>query len=115
VPRELTWRLTDGVLHDFFWLHVPAPGPGQELDVACRDNRLVAKATTNLTAAAILLDGRLIDFTKPVYLELNGKTTKRKLHPSLRTLCQTLQLRGDPELAFSAELALPLAPPASIR
>jgi hypothetical protein len=113
VPRELTWRLSDRVIHDFFWLHVPAPAPGADLNVTCRDNRVVATATTNLTAATVMLDSRLIDFKKPVALEFNGKTTKRKLQPSLRTLCETLQRRGDPELAFTAELVLPLATPAS--
>lgn len=109
VPRELAWRLSDGVIRDFFWLHAPAPGSGKELNVACKDNRLTATVTTNLTAATILLDSRLIDFKKPVVLELNGRTSRHKPRPSLRTLCETLQRRGDPELAFTAELALPLA------
>lgn len=110
VPRELTWRLSDRVIRDFFWLHVPTPVPGVELDVSCRDNHLTitGSGTTNLMAATILLDGRLIDFKQPVALELNGKTSTCKLQPSLRTLCKTLQLRGDPELAFTAEIVLPL-------
>ena len=110
VPRELTWRLSDRVIRDFFWLHVPTAVPGAELDVSCRDNHLTitGSRTTNLAAATILLDGRLIDFKKPVALELNGKTSTRKLQPSLRTLCETLQRRGDPELAFTAEIVLPL-------
>ena len=109
VPRELTWRLSDRVIRDFFWLHVPVPEPGAELDVTCRDNRLTVAATTNLPAASVLLDSRLVDFKQPVVLELNGKTSKRKLQPSLRTLCETIQRRGDPELAFTAEIELPLA------
>ena len=48
-------------------------------------------------------------------LELNGKTVKRKLQPSLRTLCETLQRRRDPELAFTMEFPLPLATPAARR
>ena len=111
VPRELTWGLSDGVIHDFFWLHVPAPGPGKELDVTCRDNHLSAKATTNLTSASILLDSRLVDFKKPIVLELNGQTSEHQLRPSLRTLAETLQRRGDPELAFTAEIVLPLTTP----
>lgn len=107
VPRELTWRLTDSVIRDFFWLRVPKPSPGMELRVACRDNRLSATATRNLTAASMFLDARLVDFAKPVVLELNGLTSKHRLRPSLRTLCDTLQRRGDPELAFTAELPLP--------
>jgi hypothetical protein len=55
-----------------------------------------------------LLDSRLIDFKKPVAVELNGKTMTQKIQPSLRTLCETLQRRCDPGLAFTAELRLPL-------
>jgi hypothetical protein len=108
VPRELTWRLTDNVIGDFFWAHVPEPGSGMELNAACCDNRLTVTATTNLAAASILVDSRLVDFRKPVTLEFNGKVSRHKLRPCLRTLCETLQRRGDPELAFTAELALPL-------
>jgi hypothetical protein len=115
VPRELTWRLSDGVIRDFFWLHVPAPKPGQQIDVTCRENHLTATTTTNLTAASVLLDSRLVDFKKPVLLELNGKTIKHKVQPSLRTLGQTLQRRGDPDLAFTAEMVLPLNSPTSLR
>ena len=57
----------------------------------------------------LLLDSRLIDFDQPATLELNGIKSTHMLHPSLRTLCQTLMRRGDPELAFAAELELPLS------
>ena len=107
VPRELTWALTDGMIHDFFWLHAPKPAGGCEFDVICRDNR-VTVSTKNLTAGTVLLDSRLIDFKKPVVLKLGGKTTKHKLTPDLRTLCETMQRRGDPDLAFTASIELPL-------
>lgn len=115
VPRELTWHLSDHVIRDFYWLRVPAPSPGMELQVDCRENRLVATATTNVAAATVLLDARLVDFRKPVTLEFQGKTSQYRLRPRLRTLCETLQRRGDPELAFTVELALPLPTPTSTR
>ena len=109
VPRELTWPLTDRVIHDFFWLHVPEPEAGREFDATCRENHLTVTTTPNLTAGSIFVDSRLIDFRKPVILELNGKSSRRRLKPDLRTLCETIQRRGDPELAFTAEIVLPLA------
>ena len=81
---------------------------GKRIDAICRDNRLTVTTTTNLAAASVLLDQRLVDFEKPVELELNGQTRAVTLQPSLRTLCDTLQRRGDPELAFTVEIALPL-------
>ena len=69
--------------------------------------------TAHVTAASILLDSRLVDFKKPVTLELNGKSSSLKVQPSLKTLCETLRRRGDPELAFTAEIPLPR--PAAIK
>lgn len=108
VPRELTWLMTDDVITDFFWLHTDAPGKEQEIDATCRDNKIVVTTTTNVTSATVLLDGRMIDFAKPVTLELNGVRSQRRLRPSLRTLCETLQRRADPQLAFTTALSLSL-------
>jgi hypothetical protein len=111
VPRDLTWLMTDTVITDFFWLHTDVPGKAREIDAACRDNRLTVTTTPDVPSAAVFLDGRLVDFSKPVTLECNGQSTVHQLRPSLRTLCLTLQRRGDPELAFTVELPLPLAAP----
>ena len=104
VPNELTWLLSDSVISDFFWLHVPKPEAGKKFDATCRENHFVV--SSDLASPSILMDSRLIDFTKPVKLELNGKSSTCKIKPSLRTLCITMQRRGDPELAFTAELPL---------
>ncbi len=102
VPRELTWLMTDKVVSDFFWLRVPQPSKKQEILASCRDNRFVVTANSNVVAATVLCDSRLVDFSKPVQVELNGATTTHTLAPSLRTLAETLARRGDPELAFTA-------------
>lgn len=106
-PRELTWLMTDSVITDFFWLHTDVPAKQEEIDAACRDNQ-VTVTTTNVTSATVFLDSRLVDFSKPVKFDVNGKTMVQKLQPSLRTLCETLQHRCDPGLAFTAEVPLPL-------
>ncbi len=114
VPRELTWLMTDKVVRSFFWLRTTAPGKKQEIDATCRDNALTVTTTTNVTAAAVMLDSRLVDFSKPITLGLNGKTSTLKVQPSLLILCQSLIERGDPELAFCARIDLPLGKPAAM-
>ena len=57
--------------------------------------------------ASVLVDSRLIDFHKPVKLEVNGQVASRTLQPRLRVLCETLLRQGDPDLAFVAEIELP--------
>ena len=106
VPRELSWLMTDQVITDFFWLHVPSPGKRQEILASCRDNRVVITANSNVAAATVMLDARLIDFRKPVQVELNGATTTVNVAPSLRTLCDTLLRRGDAELAFTGSFGV---------
>jgi hypothetical protein len=64
-----------------------------------------------VAAVAVLVDARLVNFAKPVEFEVNGTTWSRRLQPELRTLCESLVQRGDPELAFSARIDLPLNPP----
>ena len=80
------------------------------INATCHDNQIVVTTTPNVASASVLLDSRLIDFQKPVSLEVNGKKTEHRLTPSLKTLCETLARRGDPELAFTTQIALPLAP-----
>ena len=103
VPRELDWLMTDSVVQDFFWLHVAQPAKKQEILASCRDNRFVITANESVTGATVLMDTRLVDFSKPVSVELNGSTTTRRFTPSLKTFCETLARRGDPAYAFSAE------------
>ena len=62
-----------------------------------------------MTSASVLLDSRLVDFNRPVALELNGTKSVHKLQPSLRVLAETMLRRGDPELTFTAQLELPIA------
>ena len=107
VPRELTWAMTDTVIQNFYWLQTPKPGRGQEIDAACRDNQITVK-TVKVTAADLLLDSRLIDFQRPVALDVNGKLSTHKVRPSVLTLCQTMLERGDPDLAFASRIHLEL-------
>jgi len=107
-PRELTWQMTDKVIKDFFWLQTETPGKNRGIEARCEDNCVTVTTSTNVTSGSVLLDGRLIDFSKPVTLTVNGSSSVRKLQPSLRVLCETLLRRGDPELAFTAQMELPL-------
>ena len=106
VPRDLTWLQTDSVIHDFFWLHADSPAKAAEIDATCRDNTVTVSLTPGIMSAAVLLDSRLVDFSKPVTLDINGTKTTRKIVPSLRVLVQTLLRRGDPDLAFTAAVPL---------
>jgi len=82
VPAELTWLMTDKVIKDFYWLHVPNPSRKQEIDALCHDNHITITTSTNVTGASVLLDGRLIDFDKSLTLEVNGTKLTRTFSPA---------------------------------
>ena len=109
VPHELTWAMTDDVVKSFFWLQSSLPKKGMEIQASCQDNRITLEGSA-LEGTNIYLDERLIDFRRPVVIQSGGKQHSYKLKPSLRTLCQSLQERGDPELAFTAMLEYPPSP-----
>ena len=106
LPHELDWLMTDSVVQDFFWLRVPQPVKHAEILASYENNRFVITANETVTNATILMDSRLVDFSQPVSIELNGSTTTRQLTPSLQLFCQTMARRGDPAYAFSAELTV---------
>ena len=108
IPRELNWLQTDGVIHDFYWLHSDNPAKTKRIDATCQNNAIAVTTTPDVKAASVYLDGRLIDFGKPVKFVVNGQSFSRKLAPSFATLCDTMTERKDAELAFSARVELPL-------
>jgi len=103
VPREVSWRTSYDVVKSFNWLHLPKPGGGKEMVATCRDNKVTIEGK-NLDEAALLLDERLVNFAKPLTVETGGEKSTHALRPSLRTLCETLAERGDPELMFATRV-----------
>jgi predicted esterase len=107
LPREISWEQTDGVIHDFYWLHCDEPAKKKEISATCADNSLSIKTTPDVKSITVRLDERLIDFKKPVTLDLNGEKSTLRPVPSLRVLCESLLQRGDPGLAFTALITVP--------
>jgi predicted esterase len=104
IPQELTWLMTDTVITDFFWLRTDTPAKTEEIDAMCKNNTVSITTTPNVTSATLLLDCRLVDFSKPITVTVDGTPVNATFRPNLRTLCETMQRRGDPGLAFTAEL-----------
>ena len=100
-PRELTWRPTDGLLKDHYWVHMPEPKGSVTASV--RDNVVEVDAEGPVT---VYLDERLVDPSRPVTLVRGDSRRTATLTPTLEQLCETLEQRGDPGLAFSCRVDL---------
>jgi hypothetical protein len=105
VPSHVTWDLTDAVIGQFFWLSVPTPGKDRGLDAVIHDNT-VRITTRQPGPFDLYLDNRLVDLGRPVQVSVDGKVRTVQVSLSLRTFCQSLQERGDPELAFACKIRL---------
>lgn len=103
-PRHLTWRQTDGVVRDHYWLHQPAPAPGAVVDAQLADGVVVLN---DLAQGELWLDARLVDMKQPLQVVAAPLDAEFTPSPSLRTLCRTMAERGDPQLAASWVLQLP--------
>ncbi len=105
VPRHLTWEPTDTIITDFFWLHVPVPARGQSVDARVRDNALTV-TTRNVKTLDVGMDSRLIDYGKPLRVTVNGAAQEFTMRPALKTLCESMLDRGDPQRAYTVRLRL---------
>jgi hypothetical protein len=106
VPGHVTWDLTDPVIRTFYWLAVPEPGKDRSLDAMVRDNEVHVR-TRNVRQFELDLDGRLVAFDRPLRVFVDGKEQVVPIAPQFRTLCESVQERGDPELAFTCRLRWP--------
>ncbi|MCE5327800.1 MAG: hypothetical protein LLG01_15445 [Planctomycetaceae bacterium] len=108
LPRHVSWTVCDQ--RPFFnWLGVTGI-PTAQIDAQC-DNNAVTLTSDKAPNITLLLDERLIDFAKPVVVTANGVCSEHKLNPSLKTLCETLQARGDFQYMFSAKIDLKIKLP----
>ncbi len=112
LPRRVTWAVGETV-RSFYWLHLPAPQGGEiEAEVEGNEVRLRSE---NVKFLHLYLDERLVDLRKPVGIEVNGQRRVQSLRASVKTLCETIEERGDPRLMFTVRVEVRPAPPAPRR
>ncbi|HUS47510.1 MAG TPA: transglutaminase domain-containing protein [Phycisphaerae bacterium] len=105
VPKHVSWAV-GGTSGYFNWLYAPKPRGGS-IEAVCGGNTITVTAE-KVAELHLLLDERLIDYSKTVTVVANGARCEHRVEPSLRTLCETLQARGDFEYMFSSRLTLTL-------
>jgi len=111
-PPRLIWDLKTRADRKvpFYWLDIAGRDPaalGTDDIIARYDRKanavIIEKAGSFLR---ILLSSAMLDLSKPVSIEIDGKTFRGKVRPSLKTMLRTVQERGDPRFIFDAEATL---------
>lgn len=114
VPRHVRWRLTDGTVKDHYWLRVERPAPGTRISAHRGEDGVMQVEAT--AAFSMWLDARLVDMNAELVVQASAPDPESdsvqggafRPAPSLRTLCYTMQERGDPSLAATWVLHLKL-------
>ncbi|MCI0637589.1 MAG: hypothetical protein L0Y72_32380 [Gemmataceae bacterium] len=102
-PKHLTWEPTDIFIKDFFWLSIQKPRRGQSIDLRIEGNTLTIRSH-QVELATVWLGRHMLDNQQPLELRLNGKTAVLKLTQSFAILCESIQRRGDLNLAASCRV-----------
>ncbi|MEC7583846.1 MAG: transglutaminase domain-containing protein [Planctomycetota bacterium] len=99
-PLRLFWEPTDSVVDDHYWLHWPQPQKGQRLRAQLVDDGAGLQLELHgLEGVEAWLDARLCNLQGEFAIVSSGEARQLRPDPSLKTLCRTMQQRGDPALA----------------
>ncbi|MAE63630.1 MAG: hypothetical protein CMJ18_05110, partial [Phycisphaeraceae bacterium] len=99
-PTRLSWRPT--YVKGHFWLRVPDAGGGQTIEAVRDGNKFKITTAEKTPVVDLMLDSRIVDFSREVTVVCNGKERVHEIKPALSTYCSTLIGRGDPMLAAPA-------------
>lgn len=111
VPKKVVWHQDDVTHPRLSWLAVTQEQerPRTKL-IAVVEGQQIRIDSADVSQVTVLLDDRLVDLDQPVTVVANGTAqAPRLLRRTLATLTRTLADGGDPDLAFSASIDVPLA------
>lgn len=105
LPKHVLWEGSRAYKRHFYWLKREA-GFGGQIEARRAGNKITLAGS--LRGVSVLLNEKMVDFSKPVILEVDGKEVfNAKVEPSLATLVETFDARHDGELIFTATVKVP--------
>ena len=111
VPSRVVWKQS-GTTHDrFYWLAVPVgeAKAGTLVEAKYDKQTIEIVAVEKVSKLLIRLDDRMVDLDKPVKVTHRGKMLFEGIAPrTAGALAKSLVGRGDPKLAFDAEVMVEL-------
>ena len=97
-PKSIVWAQSDSVLKRNYWVEADKPINGGRIEATVNGNTITLK-TVKQNGIALWLDPALVDFKKPVIVDVDGKIKTYRLNPSLETYCEGSELTADAKLA----------------
>jgi poly(3-hydroxybutyrate) depolymerase len=113
VPQKVVWQ-QDDVTHDgSYWLALEKDEiKSRGKVVAERKGQQIVISQPTMKKLIVRLDDRVVNLNKPITIRQEGKADlfSGKCSRSVATLAKTMWQRGDPYLAFTAEVSVELSP-----
>jgi hypothetical protein len=103
-PKKMIWRQTDERLTRFFWIETPQPKTGSEVSVEVKGQKIVVDSDHE--EVVLWLSDKLLDVSKTVMVEFNGKEKAFKMTPSLENYIESLNETADRTLASGYKIVL---------
>lgn len=104
-PKKVIWVQSDSVLKRFYWLEAVSPVDKGRIEATIEGNT-VTITSEGQGDIALWFSPAMVDFSKPVKVIRDGKTTEVKLTSSLETFCEGILMTGDPELSGLARVVI---------
>ena len=117
LPEKVVWHQDDVTHTRCYWLARPQSEvkAGQKL-TATNDGQVITLTSTNVDTVTVLLNDALLDLDQPVVIRNGGQLLFSNLvSRTIATLAETLEARGDSNLAFCAAVTVNLLPPTGVR
>ena len=112
-PREIIWRQDDVLHRRFAWLATDEPVAGTRCTGSIQEQRITLELSPQQKSLTLRLDDQLVNLDEDVTVLLGERELfKGRIPRSKDVIEKTLMERSDKNDVFTAELKLPLPPPA---
>ncbi|MEO0481858.1 MAG: hypothetical protein AAF196_20525 [Planctomycetota bacterium] len=117
VPSTVVVEPNSPYFRNAYWVKLGSPEPilGVPLDArprveatADRDGNRIIVTARGVTDVTLLLNDELVDLSRPVTIEVNGKATTQEFRRDLNFMMESLKDRRDPTWLFTAQYTTPV-------
>jgi predicted esterase len=108
LPDKVVWMQGNKPHDRFYWLSVPEKDAKKgQLIIASRDGQnITVEKTDGVTTFNLMLNDAMLDMDKPLTIHIGDKTVNAPVTRTIGVINETLSERGDPDLVFSAMVAV---------
>ncbi|MBI4833525.1 MAG: hypothetical protein HY811_01725 [Planctomycetes bacterium] len=119
-PKRVIWEPHRSYKNTFYWLRLEKPARQQRIEAKIENNKIIVQTTQanmagnnmvfkniSLNGLTIFLNEKLIDYSKPVIIEVNGEEKfNAPVGYSLSALVETIDDKKDPEMYFTSQVKI---------